>query len=116
MVLGKIKANKEVLHWFHLKVFGGTHRSENQGFLLHFVWRRQNEQCSELHCVSIINAGDLNPIPRTQDRTKRQLWLVRPHYNSIDIMDEPHVSDGENKGELASSAELLRYFLSKSCS
>ena len=36
--------------------------------------------------------------------------------DSTDVVEEPHVPDGENRAEQAVRAILRQYFLSKSCS
>ena len=45
-----------------------------------------------------------------------QLEGVRTGPDSIDVVEEPYVPDGEIRGEQAVRAVLRQYFFSKSCS
>ena len=45
-----------------------------------------------------------------------QLEGVQTGPDPIDVVEEPHVPDGENRAEQAVRAILRQYFLSKSCS
>ena len=89
--------------------------SENQGFLHHSFLKRQNEQCSELHCVNIIEANDLEPTARPQVIAELQLEGVRTGPDPIVVVVEAHVPDGENRGERAFRAVLRQCLLWESC-
>ena len=41
---------------------------------------------------------------------------VQPGPDPIDVVEEPHVPDGENREEQAVRAVLRQYFFNKSCS
>ena len=59
---------------------------------------------------------DLETTPRPRVIAELQLEDVRVDPNLIDVVEEAHVPDGENRAEQAVRAILRQYFLSKSCS
>ena len=63
----------------------------------------------------MIDCNDLEPTARPQDIGELQLEGVRNGPDPIDVVVEPHVPDGENRGEQAVRADLRQYFFRESC-
>ena len=49
----------------------------------------------------MIDCNDLEPTARPQDIGELQLEGVRNGPDPIDVVEEPHAPDGENRGEQA---------------
>ena len=58
---------------------------------------------------------DLETIARPQVIAELQPEGFRVDPNPIDVMEEAHVPDGENRGERAVRDVLRRYFFRESC-
>ena len=58
---------------------------------------------------------DLETTPRPQVIAELQLEGVGGDPNPIDVVEEPHVPDVENRGEQAVRAVLRQYFFRESC-
>ena len=58
---------------------------------------------------------NLETIPRPQVIAELQLEGVGVGPNPIDVVEEAHVPDGENRGERAFRDVLRRYFFRESC-
>ncbi len=58
---------------------------------------------------------DLETIPRPQVIAELQLEGVEVDPNPVDVVEEAHVPDGENRGERAVRAVLRQYFFRESC-
>ena len=58
---------------------------------------------------------DLETTPRPRVIAELQLEGVGVDPNPIDVVEEAHVPDGENRGEWAVRAVLRQYFFRESC-
>ena len=58
---------------------------------------------------------DLETTPRPRVIAELQLEDVRVDPNLIDVVEEAHVPDGENRGERAVREVLQQYFVRESC-
>ena len=69
----------------------------------------------EPSCLNIIDCNDLELVAGARGMGELQLERVRTGLDLIDVVVEPHVPDGENRGEQAVRADLRQNSFSKSC-